>query len=144
MLTARRDCEAMKHPILFLNILLLTALLSTGAVADERKRVGVKVGGDTSGDMCGGYGTLTEEISKKTGTVSVHSGPSENFAVIDHIPKGNWVSMCDENGPWEGIVYTLKKEVDCGVGTPLEDRQEYTGKCKSGWILRKHIGEFAG
>ncbi len=134
----------MNHPTIILNTLLLSALLGSAAVANERKRIGVQVGGDTVGDMCGGYGTLTEEISKKTGTVSVHSGPGKNFAVIDHIPKGNWVSMCDENGPWEGIVYTLKNEVDCEVGSPLENRQEYAGKCKSGWILRKHIGEFAG
>ncbi len=134
----------MKHARLFLHIVVLIVVWVGIAAAGDHKRVVVQVGDDPTGDMCGGYGTMTEEVPKETGTVSVYDGPGESFKVIDQIPKGHWVSMCDEHGPWEGIVYTFDKEIDCEVGTPSENRHAYNGKCRSGWILRKHIGEFAG
>jgi hypothetical protein len=132
------------HPKSTLGGLIIILALLNPATAADTKRVNVQVGGDSLGDMCGAYGTLTEKVSQKTGTVPVYSQPNARSTIIDQLPKGIWVSMCDTRGAWEGIIYSKGDKIECGVGTPLENRQDYKGKCQSGWILRKHIGEFAG
>jgi hypothetical protein len=34
--------------------------------------------------------------------------------------------------------------MDCGVGTPWHRPGAYTGPCRSGWVFRKYVGDFAG
>ena len=77
------------------------------------------------------------------GFLAVRGGPSSKHDMLDKIHNGQVVNLCDERGNWLGVVYSHKTK-DCGVGTPWQRRQAYSGPCRSGWVYRKYVTGFAG
>ena len=100
----------------------------------------VQVGGSEEYDACGAVGvvlaTTTLITFSKTGQIQFGS-----------VPLNSNVFMCDQSGEGEeayvGIVFGVKNQ-DCGLGSPIKEKQDYKGKCKSGWIKKSFIELIAG
>jgi len=52
--------------------------------------------------------------------------------------NGNEVVICDERGPWMGVVCG-PRSMDCNTGKPWPTRMPYTGPCKAGWIHSRYM-----
>ena len=80
--------------------------------------------------------------------IEVRSGPGSRFAVVDRLPAGAMVIDCDQSDGWTGIIYG--KDLSdpysgCdGLGSPIAERQPYSGPCKSGWIRSEAAEVVAG
>ena len=100
----------------------------------------VQVGGSSEFDACGGSGVV---LATTTLITFSKSGQMQFGAV----PINTIVSMCDQSGEGEeayiGIVYGLKNQ-NCGVSSPVKNKQDYKGPCKSGWIKKSFIELIAG
>ncbi|WP_374073614.1 hypothetical protein [Bdellovibrio bacteriovorus] len=100
----------------------------------------VQVGGNEEEDACGSSGIALASTTlvqrSKSGDVQFNT-----------VPVNAMVYMCDysgsEDSAWIGVVYG-KKNQDCGVSSPIKDRQDYKGPCKSGWIKKSFIELVAG
>ena len=104
-------------------------------------RVPVMVGGEVDFDACGGTGKVINLDPAGDNYLSVRSGPSSKFEEIDRLPNRSEMFLCDEKGSWYGIVYPIG---DCGVMSPIENRQQYNGVCKSGWVFKQYIELVSG
>jgi hypothetical protein len=122
----------------FLALPLMLSFCMVAAASDSRP---VLVGGEVSLDACGGGGKIG---GAKSGLISVRAGPGANFAEVDRLRNGVWVSLCDFDKGWHGVVYATAENVDCGVGSPIPKRAPYRGACKSGWIRGKWITDIVG
>jgi hypothetical protein len=113
-------------------IAVLTFALSVPALAKPKPNAGrkpassppdraVQYGGDPDYDACGSSGlTLVTTIV----------GKGYKFEKIE---ANTHVVSCDSEEGWTGIVWGSKGQ-DCGTGSTVKDRKDYTGPCKSGWI----------
>ncbi len=119
-----------------------TVVLPTAAMA-QQPNVPVLAGGEAEFDACGSQGVVRGLDPKGDGFLAVRSGPGSGHAMLDKIHNGDIVNLCDQRGSWLGVVYSHETE-DCGVGTPWPRRQVYSGPCRSGWVYRKFVADYAG
>ena len=119
----------------------LLLLLGAGALQAQEPDVPVMVGGESEFPACGSTGKVTGLDPNGDNFLAVRSGPSSRYEQLDEIHTGDIVFLCDEQGPWLGIVYP---DGECGVLEVIEDREPYGGDCKSGWVFGKYIRPYAG
>ncbi len=119
----------------------LVSVLS-GAVAGDNS-VPVRVGGEAEFDACGSVGAVYRLNPNGDNFLAVRSGPGSAHVMIDKLYSNEQVFLCDQNGAWMGIVYG-RDTADCGVGSPIADRQPYAGQCASGWVHSRYIKVIAG
>ena len=110
-----------------------------------RLDVPVMVGGEEELDGCASAGRIAGLDPRGDGFLSVRSGPGGRpYREIDRLHNGNEVIVCDERGPWLGIVYGGAANADCGVGTPWPLRKPYAGPCRFGWVHSRYVRIVAG
>ena len=123
----------MKKTVAAASLVLIT-------IAGAGESVPVMVGGEVNQDACSGYSQVQGLKKGGDGFLAVRRGPSTNYKMIDKLYNGDQVWTCDQKGKWTGIVYGK----DCGVGSPVKNRQPYKGACKSGWVFGKWLTLIAG
>ncbi|GFO83460.1 MAG: hypothetical protein A49_30870 [Methyloceanibacter sp.] len=121
---------------------LPAAVLASAAMA-QQPNVPVLAGGEAEFDACGAQGVVRGLDPKGDGFLAVRSGPGSKHAMLDKVYSGDMVNLCDQRGDWLGVVYSHETK-DCGVGTPWPRRQVYSGPCRSGWVYRKFVADYAG
>lgn len=112
---------------------------NAGTVAAD-STLPVRVGGEEDFDACG-------SLAETTGRVAIRRGPSEQFAVLEHLDPRARVYACDisPDQKWDGVVIVPEDgSADCGVSSPLTNRQAYSGPCRSGWIMHDSVVVVAG
>lgn len=109
------------------------------AEAGSRMDVPLVIGGDAELDACTGSGRIVGLDPQGDGFLSVRSGPGGRpYREIDRLHNGDAVTICEDRGPWFGVVYG-PKSLDCNTSTPQPTRQPYLGPCKAGWIHRTYV-----
>ncbi len=108
--------------------------------------VPVRAGEDASEfDACAGFATVTGLDPKGDDFLSVRSGPGGRaYREVDRVHTGQRLAICEERGPWLGVVYATEAKQDCGVATPWPRRAVYAGPCRSGWVHRRYVTVKAG
>jgi hypothetical protein len=128
-----------------ISVALLTAGVSLGpavnAQAASSKTQPVMVGGEPDLDACGGQGEIANLSAK--GFASLRSAPTTSAKELARLKNGATIYFCDEAPGWVGVV-VASGNINCGVGTPIEDRVAYRGRCKSGWVSAKYATLLAG
>ncbi len=101
-------------------------------------------GGD-GWDACGSGGDVVGLDPHGDGFLSVRSGPGgKQFREIDRVYNGMHLKICDERGPWLGVVYTPDgNSQTCGVERSWPTRLPYTGPCRYGWVFSRYVGNRA-
>ena len=105
--------------------------------------VAVQVGGEAELDACGSVGEVYRLNPDGDNFLAVRAGPGSAHQMTDKLHSKTQVYMCDQNGAWIGIVYG-PDDADCGVSTPIAERQSYAGVCASGWVHGRYIKLIAG
>lgn len=107
--------------------------------------VPVMAGGEPNLDACLGTGVIEGLDPRGDGFLSVRSGPGgRKYREIARVYNGMRVYICDQKGPWLGVVYSTKSSAECNVTSPWSKRMAYTGPCNYGWIHSKYVGDLAG
>jgi hypothetical protein len=100
--------------------------------------VPIVIGGSEKYDACVGAGYVVGLDPKGDGFLSVRSGPGgKSYSELDRLYNGSEVIICNEHGPWLGVVYGAS--MACNTGTPWPTRMPYTGPCKAGWIHSRYV-----
>ena len=120
-----------------LAILVLTA----GAALADEAAVPVIVGGDPDIDACS-FGEVSGLNPDGDNFLALRAAPSTNGALLARLAEGQNVWLCDQTGPWIGVV--VHDETGCGFGSPIAEARPYGGPCKSGWAHRDWIRQIAG
>ena len=94
-------------------------------------------------DACGLVGVVRGLDPRGDGFLAVRAGPGSTFAKVDEVYADQLLNVCDDRGKWLGVVYSHESE-DCGVSTPWPRPAAYTGPCRSGWVYRTYVKDFAG
>ncbi len=94
-------------------------------------------------DACGSVGVVRGLDPRGDGFLAVRAGPGSNYAKLDEVYADQLLNVCDDRGKWLGVVYSHETE-DCGVSTPWPRPAAYTGPCRSGWVYRTYVKDFAG
>jgi hypothetical protein len=94
-------------------------------------------------DACGLVGVVRGLDPRGDGFLAVRAGPGSNYDKIDEVYNDQRLTVCDDRGKWLGVVYSHESE-DCGVSTPWPRPAAYTGPCRSGWVYRTYVKDFAG
>jgi hypothetical protein len=124
--------------LLSLTPLSVHALATVGSVP-------VLVGNVADLDACMTVGEVSGLDRQGDGFLAVRTGPGEGHAMVDKLTTGRQVYHCDERGTWMGIVCTNDPgEVDCGVASPRDAPEPYTGPCLSGWVHARWVKAIAG
>ena len=124
--------------------LLALATVSAGALA-AMGSVPVMAGKVPDLDACMTLGEVSGLNPEGDGFLAVRTGPGEGHQMVDKLNEGRRVYICDERGPWVGIVYSNEPVDDgCGVTSPWEAPGPYTGPCRSGWVAARWIRNIAG
>lgn len=109
--------------------------------------VPVMVGGEADWDACGGVGRVVNLDPKGDNFLSMRAGPGGKYREVTRLgPHERYLYMCDERGPWIGIVLGggAAGRSGCGVMESIERRQAYKGPCLSGWVHRRYVELYAG
>lgn len=125
----------------------ITALLACALLksANAQGSSPVEVGGDAVFDACGSFGRIVGLDLKGDNFLSVREGPDPEDRERDRLGSGVLVAICDERGPWLGIVYPAPgTQTDCGVSSPHSERTPYRGPCRSGWVHGRFVDVVAG
>ena len=95
-------------------------------------------------DACGTFAVIANV--EPQGYASVRDAPSDAVKERERLEAGHGVQVCGSEEGWSGIVYRDEGDnaTDCGVGTPVEETQAYTGPCRSGWIEAEYLEMIAG
>ena len=129
-------------PHLPVTALLACALLTS---AGAQGPTPVEVGGDAELDACTSSGRIVGLDPKGDNFLVVRDGPGSKHRERDRLGSGALVAICDERGPWLGIVYPAPgTDVECGVSSPREARSPYRGPCRSGWVHGRFVEVVAG
>ena len=105
----------------------------------------VMVGGELDLDACFGVGLVTGPDPSEPHEAAVLTSPDPEQAVIDRVPTGRRVYLCEEHNGWTGVVYRLDGDLaGCGVSGPQERRRAYDGPCLSGWVASGSLSLAAG
>jgi hypothetical protein len=94
-------------------------------------------------DACGLVGVVRGLDPRGDGFLAVRAGPGSNYAMLDKVYSDQLLTVCDDHGKWLGVVYSHETE-DCGVSTPWPGPAAYTGPCRSSWVYRTYVKDFAG
>lgn len=129
----------------FLLVLFLLSSLLSSAAADVIG-VPVMVGGEENLDACTGLGIVFGLNPQGDNFLAVRSGKNSRYALVDKLYESQQVFICQTSvdGKWLGVVYSHNKNDDCGVNSPINPAQVYSGKCKSGWVYGRWIKIVAG
>lgn len=119
------------------------AAVLASAAMPQQPNVPVLAGGEAEFDACGAQGVVRGLDPKGDGFLAVRAGPGSKHAMLDKVRNGAIVNLCDRRGDWLGVVYSHETR-DCGVGTPWPRRGVYSGPCRSGWVHRKFVADYAG
>ena len=103
-------------------------------------------GGNPEFQACPQVGEIVGLDPNGDGFLSVRSGPGGHpFQEIDRVYNGMRVKICDQRGPWYGVVYEADGRTDrCAVDAARTLRSPYTGPCRYGWIHSRYVGNIAG
>jgi len=104
----------------------------------------VRVGGSADFDACGSVGVPTGLNPRGDNFLAVRAGATSRATMRDKLRPGQRFYICGQRGGWVAIVYSKRRGADCGVSSPIARRQAYRGPCRSGWVYRKFVGDFAG
>lgn len=112
----------------------------------KRARLGARRGrGDAETDACVTLGQIVRLDPKGDNFLAVRGGPGSQRPELDRLGGGALVTICDERGPWLGIVYPAPgTKTDCGVSSPRPTRSPYGGPCRSGWVHSRFVDVVAG
>ena len=121
--------------------LLFACLPATSGA--QGARVPVIAGQIRGYDACGSVGVVRGLDPRGDGFLAVRAGPGSNYDMLDKVYTDQLLSVCDDRGKWLGVVYSHESE-DCGVSTPWPRPAAYTGPCRSGWVYRTYVKDFAG
>ncbi|WP_182422386.1 integron [Aureimonas sp. ME7] len=122
---------------------LLAWLPSPNASAQSSVRV--EIGGDAEFDACRSFGRIVGLDPTGDNFLSVRDGPNSGHQERDRLGAGALVAICDERGPWLGVVYPAPgTQTDCGVSSPQTVRTPYRGPCRSGWVHGHFVDVIAG
>lgn len=123
--------------------ILVVPMLGLSAQKHSTRPVPVRVGGSDVLDACDDWGTVDGLKADGDGFLAVRNGPGVAYATIDKLHNGQHVVRCevglgddegDAEGKWIPIVYSPAPGKDCGLSSPIPDREIYRGPCKSGWV----------
>jgi hypothetical protein len=124
--------------LLALMVLALPVLAAVGSVP-------VLVGKVAELDACPALGQVGGFDPQTEGLLEVRTGPGAAHAIVDKLAEGRRVFICDDRVAWIGIVYSNEPgDVDCGVGSPRDGPEPYTGPCRAGWVHSHWIKVIAG
>jgi hypothetical protein len=122
---------------------LVLACLPAATIA-RQQHVPVIAGQGPEFDACGTVGVVRGlDPQGGDGFLAVRAGPGSGYAMLDKVYNGYLLNICDDRGQWLGVVYSHETQ-DCGVGTPWPRARAYTGPCRSGWVFRKYVTDYAG
>ena len=131
----------------FMRRLGILAALALGCLpattAAQSGRVPVIAGQICGYDACGSVGVVRGLDPRGDGFLAVRAGPGSAYAMLDKVYSDQLLNVCDDRGKWLGVVYSHESE-DCGVSTPWPQPAAYTGPCRSGWVYRTYVKDFAG
>lgn len=131
-------------------VLLIVSIIAFSCSLPAQSRQGkvdvpVLAGEGPDWDACSSTGTIIGLDPRGDGFLSVRSGPGgAKYREIDRLYNSMHFYICDQKGPWMGVVYSADNNISCNVSTPWTRRQPYTGPCKYGWIHSKFLGDLAG
>jgi hypothetical protein len=123
------------------------AVMAAGAAPPPRPDVPVMVGGMPDLDACMTNSQVAGLDPEGDNYVSLRSRPAASAPELARLGPGQMVWACDTSpdGKWVGVVFGPPgRDLDCGVGTPIERRQPYGGSCASGWISGRYLVVIAG
>ena len=135
-----RDAEATRAPADSLPAPTASVSRNSGSAALDSSALQVRIGGEDDLDACG-------SMAETTGPVALRRGPGEQFAVVEELASKVHVYACDisPDQRWDGVVVVPADEgVDCGVSSPIVNRKEYAGPCRSGWVPHDSVAVVAG
>ncbi len=130
----------------FLIMLTLTASAAAPVTAKEPvPAVSVMVGEVPEHDACLSWGRIEGLNPKGDGYVSVRNAPTTRGAEVDRLKNDDEIYICDASGDgnWTGVVYGNDGDF-CGVSSPVDYMQPYSGPCQSGWVYSKYVNLIAG
>ena len=93
-------------------------------------------------DACGLVGVVRGLDPRGDGFLAVRAGPGSTFDKIDEVYDDQLLNVCDDRGKWLGVVYS--HETGLRRFTPWPRPAAYTGPCRSGWVYRTYVKDFAG
>ncbi|WP_062213131.1 hypothetical protein [Aureimonas sp. AU12] len=129
-------------PLPSITTLLAFALLTSASAQGLEP---VEVGGEAELDACASLGQIVRLDPKGDNFLSVRNGPGSQRLELDRLGAGALVTICDERGPWLGIVYPAPgTQTDCGLSSPRQTRSPYDGPCRSGWVHGRFVDVVAG
>jgi hypothetical protein len=114
-----------------------------GTTMAQGASVPVIAGQNPGYDACGRVGLVHGLDPKGDGFLAVRAGPGSGYAMLDKVHNDALINICDDRGKWLGVVYSHETE-DCGVSSPWPRPAAYTGPCRSGWVYRTYVKDFAG
>ena len=86
-------------------------------------------------DGCPSRGTVRERAD-------VHAAPQPTAPVIDRLPAGKMLALCESGigQNWWGVVYPDEGDIaGCETTTALSTGNTYAGPCRSGWVATRNI-----
>jgi hypothetical protein len=101
-------------------------------------------------DACGVLGQVTRPGS---GGLALRAAPFTDSKELARLGEGQkaWICTRSLDQKWLGVVVqpapvaaNAARAPDCGVSSPVERRQPYTGPCPSGWVSSAYIRLIAG
>ena len=107
----------------------------------------IRVGGDGPEiDACGTYAEVANLDPAGDNYLSVRDAPSTETKERDRLDAGQGVEVCAIDDGWSGIVYAKEgdEEQDCGTGSPVPEKRNYTGPCRQGWVDSRYLEMIAG
>ena len=126
---------------------ILLAAAYQPAYAQQRVDVPIYIPpGDGRAATCSG-GEVVGLDPRGDGFLSVLSTPGRRpYREIDRLYNGQEARMCDQQGPWIGVVYQGRGRGlrDCNVDAGGPVRWAYTGPCAYGWVHQRYVRVTAG
>lgn len=114
------------------------------AMLDEAVARPIMYGGEANLDACGGVGEVSGLKPDGDNFLAVRALPSIKGVEEDRLSNGQQVMICEEDGPWIGIVYDKTGAKDCGTGSPIAEATTYLGPCDTGWVRSEYVTLIAG
>lgn len=125
-------------------LLLAAALIAAGPAQAPRP---VMIGGEPDFDACRSTFTVSGLNPRGDNYLSLRAAPYPGARELGRLKSGQVVWGCDETGDgnWTGVlVAPSANSIDCGVGSPIAQRQAYRGPCRSGWVSSRYLTSLAG
>ena len=101
-------------------------------------------------DACGGLGQVTRAGANG---LPLRAAPFDDAKALASLAEGQRAFICTRSldQKWLGVVVPPVRlpgepaeAVDCGVSSPVEHKQPYSGPCPSGWIVSAYVRLIAG